>query len=91
MLRYLGHSQQEVSNALELNLRTLSRWDENKKSTPIGKLRSKALFGTDHIKAKRVRMFGSENNFKDWLTTPNYTLKRKKFHNFSKGQSVPYP
>jgi putative toxin-antitoxin system antitoxin component (TIGR02293 family) len=74
MFRYLGYSQQEVAEVLEVNPSTLSRWDKNEKSIPIGKLRSKTLFDIDHIIAKGVRIFGSEDNFKHWLNTPNYAL-----------------
>lgn len=74
MFRYLGYSQQEVAQVLEVNPSTLSRWDKNEKSTPIGKLRSKTLFDIDHIIAKGVRIFGSEDNFKNWLNTTNYAL-----------------
>ena len=76
MIKYLGYSQQEVANILEVDPSTLSRW--KKEDKPIGKLRSKTMYDIDHIITKGIRIFGSEENFKEWLYTTNYALGDKK-------------
>lgn len=76
MIHYLGYSQQEIADVLEVDPSTLSRW--KKEDKPIGKLRSKAMYDIDHIIAKGIRIFGSEATFKDWLNTTNYALGDKK-------------
>lgn len=76
MINYLGYSQQEIADVLEVDPSTLSRWKKDDK--PIGKLRSKAMYDIDHIIAKGIRIFGSEANFRDWLNTVNYALGDKK-------------
>jgi putative toxin-antitoxin system antitoxin component (TIGR02293 family) len=76
MIKYLGYSQQEVANVLEVDPSTLSRW--KKEDKPIGKLRSKTMYDIDHIITKGIRIFGSEENFKEWLHTTNYALGDKK-------------
>jgi len=76
MIKYLGYSQQEVANVLEVDPSTLSRW--KKEDKPIGKLRSKTMYDIDHIITKGIRIFGSEENFKEWLNTTNYALGDEK-------------
>ena len=71
---FLGYSQKEVAEALDLNASTLSRWKKNEQNEPLGKLRSKFVSDIDEVIAKGVKLFGSEENFKAWLNTPNYAL-----------------
>ncbi len=76
LLQFLDYTQQEIATILEVNPSTLSRW--KKEDKPIGKLRSKTMFDIDHIMAKGVRVFGTEENFKAWLDMANFALGDKK-------------
>lgn len=76
VMQFLGFNQQEMSNILEVNASTLSRWSKGDK--PIGKLRSKTIYDIDRVITKGIRIFGSENSFKQWLNTSNYALGDKK-------------
>jgi putative toxin-antitoxin system antitoxin component (TIGR02293 family) len=75
---YLGYSQKEVAEVLEVNASTLSRWNKNKKDNPMGKLQSKIVNQIDEIIAKGVALFGSQETFKQWLETPNFGLGGQK-------------
>lgn len=74
IFKFLGYSQKEVAEALDLNASTLSRWTKHDKDEPLGKLQSKFVSDIDEVIAKGVKLFGSEENFKNWLNTPNYSL-----------------
>lgn len=74
IFKFLGYSQKEVAEALDLNASTLSRWTKYDKDEPLGKLQSKFVSDIDAVIAKGVEFFGSEENFKNWLNTPNYSL-----------------
>ena len=76
IIQYLGYSQQELAEILEVNASTLSRWRKGDK--PIGKLRSKTIYDIDGVITKGIRIFGSESEFKQWLITSNYALGDKK-------------
>tara|TARA_R110001606_G_scaffold344511_1_gene493251 strand:+ start:33608 stop:34126 length:519 start_codon:yes stop_codon:yes gene_type:complete len=76
MVQYLGYSQQELSGVLEVDPSTLFRWDKGDKT--IGKMRSKAMYDIDHIIAKGVKVFGSERQLKEWLSTVNQALGNQK-------------
>ncbi len=76
MINYLGYSQQEMAEVLEVDPSTLSRW--KKDGNPLGKIRSKAMYDMDQIIAKGVRIFGSEDSFRSWLDTSNYALGDQK-------------
>lgn len=75
MVRYLGYSQQELAEVLEVDPSTLFRWKEDRS---IGKLRSKTMYEIDHIISRGVRLFGSESHLKEWLNTTNYALGDRK-------------
>lgn len=72
MLNFLGYNQKEVATFLEVDPGTISRWKKSKNM--IGQLRTKNLMDIDHIIAKGIRIFGSEENFSKWLYTANYAL-----------------
>lgn len=71
---FLGYSQKEVAEVLDLNASTLSRWKKQEKDEELGKLQSKFVSDIDEVIAKGVKLFGSETKFKNWLNTPNYSL-----------------
>ncbi len=73
---YLGFSQADIAEVLEVDPSTLFRWKkEDKKLT---KLLTKALMDMDKIIAKGIRIFGSEANFSTWLHTSNYAMGDQK-------------
>lgn len=73
---YLDFTQQDVSEMLEVDPSTLSRWrKEDKKLT---KLLSKNILEMDQVIAKGVRIFGSQELFGRWLQTENLTLGNQK-------------
>lgn len=74
MFNYLGYSQKEVAEVLEIDTSTISRWNKLQKDELLGKFQSKAIRHIDEIIAKGIKIFGSEENFKVWLNTPNYGL-----------------
>lgn len=78
VFQYLGYSQKEIAEVLDINASTLSRWKNrwknNKKEEPLGKLQSKVVLEIDEVIAKGVKFFGSEEKFKNWLNAPNYAL-----------------
>lgn len=72
MIAFLGYNQKESATFLEVNPGTISRWKKNKNK--IGRLRTKNVLDVDEIIAKGIRIFGSEEKFKEWLHTSNYAL-----------------
>lgn len=72
VLDFLGYNQKEAATFLEVDPGTISRWKRSK--TRIGQLRSKNLLDVDHIIAKGIRIFGSEESFREWLDTANHAL-----------------
>ncbi|MDQ3392987.1 MAG: DUF2384 domain-containing protein [Bacteroidota bacterium] len=74
VFNFLGYNQKEVADALDLNPSTLSRWKRNEKNETLGKLQSKFVSEIDEVIAKGVKLFGSEDNFKVWINSPNYAL-----------------
>lgn len=76
MVQYLGYSQQELADVLEVDPSTLFRWSKGDKT--IGKMRSKTMYDIDDVIAKGVKVFGSEGQLKEWLNTVNYALGNQK-------------
>ena len=72
VLGFLGYNQKEAATFLEVDPGTISRWKRSKNM--IGQLRSKNLMDVDQIIAKGIRIFGSEESFREWLNTSNYAL-----------------
>lgn len=72
VFHFLGYNQGDMADMLEVDPSTLSRW--KKRDMPVGKLRSRILIEMDHIIAKGVRIFGSEEAFQLWMQTTNYAL-----------------
>jgi putative toxin-antitoxin system antitoxin component (TIGR02293 family) len=69
---YLGYSQHEVAELMEVDPSTLSRWKKEDKI--LTRLLTKSIMGMDKIVFKGVRIFGSESLFSDWLHTSNVSL-----------------
>lgn len=74
MFDYLGYNQKEIAEVLDVNASTLSRWKNNQKEEPLGKLQSKVVLEIDEVIAKGVKFFGSEEKLKNWLNNSNYAL-----------------
>ena len=72
MIDFLGYNQQDLSVFLEVNTSTISRWKS--KNSPLGSLRTKNILAVDQVIAKGVRIFGSRDNFKEWLYAINDAL-----------------
>lgn len=72
LIEFLEFNQKESAEFLEVDPGTISRWNKNPKN--IGRLRSKNLLDIDELIAKGIRIFGSEDGFKEWLYTTNNAL-----------------
>lgn len=78
IFHYLGYSQKEVAEMLDISLGTLFRLEKNENEALLGKLQSKMMWDIDEVIAKGVNFFGSKENFKNWLNTPNHALGGKE-------------
>jgi putative toxin-antitoxin system antitoxin component (TIGR02293 family) len=76
IIDFLDYKQKDIAQFLDVNESTISRWKS--KDAEIGSLRTKTIIDIDEIIAKGVRIFGSEESFKDWLNTSNYALGDQK-------------
>ena len=73
---FLGFSQQDIAEMMEVDPSTLFRWKKEDKK--LNKLLTKAILDMDKLVAKGVRIFGSEENFSEWLHASNYSLGDQK-------------
>ncbi len=73
---YLGYTQQDIADVMEVDPSTLSRWKKEDKN--LTRLLSKNIKDMDKIIAKGIRIFGSEDQFRAWLHTPNHALGNQK-------------
>ncbi|MFC3416621.1 antitoxin Xre/MbcA/ParS toxin-binding domain-containing protein [Algoriphagus hitonicola] len=69
---YLGFTQQDISEMMEVDPSTLFRW--RKEDRKLSKATTKSLFDMDQIIALGVRIFGSEELFSEWLRSKNSSL-----------------
>ncbi|HEA28401.1 MAG TPA: DUF2384 domain-containing protein [Leeuwenhoekiella sp.] len=76
LISFLGYNQLELSQFLDVNPSTISRWKSQ--DSNLGSLRSKNIVEVDKIIAKGVRIFGSEIGFQEWLQTTNTALGDQK-------------
>lgn len=76
IIDFFEYKQKDVAQFLDVDSSTISRWKT--KGTDIGALRTKAILDVDEIIAKGVRVFGSEDSFKEWLNTTNHALGDQK-------------
>lgn len=73
---YLGYTQHDVADVMEVDPSTLSRWKKEDKT--LTRLLSKNIKDMDKIIAKGIRIFGSEDQFREWLHTTNHALGNQK-------------
>lgn len=73
---FLGYSQQDVAEVMEVDPSTLFRWKKEDKT--LTRLLTKTIKDMDRIVAKGVRIFGAEALFSAWLYSPNHALGLKK-------------
>ncbi len=76
MFDYLGFSQQDMAEMMEVDPSTLFRW--KKEDRKLSRLLTKTILDMDKVIAKGVRIFGSESHFQEWLQTRNYALGDQK-------------
>jgi len=73
---FLNYTQHDVSEALEVDPSTLSRWrKEDKKLT---KVLTKNILDIDQVIAKGVRIFGSKELLSKWLQAENPSLGNQR-------------
>ena len=70
IINFLGYSQKEAAEMLGVSCGTLYKWEKNEKEVLLGRLQSKLMWEIDEVIAKGVKLFGSEENLKNWLNTP---------------------
>lgn len=73
---FLGFNQQDVADMMEVDPSTLFRWKKEDKK--LNKLLTKAILDMDKLVAKGIRIFGSEEQFSEWLNTSNDALGDQK-------------
>ena len=72
LIDFFGFLQKDLADFLHIDSSTITRWKKNE--TAIGVLRSKIIFDVDKIIKNGVRIFGGEQDFREWLDLPNYAL-----------------
>lgn len=72
IIEFFGFHQKDLADFMHVDASTITRWKKNR--TEIGVLRSKNILDIDEIIAKGVRIFGGENQFRNWLDADNYAL-----------------
>ncbi|MDR7128428.1 putative toxin-antitoxin system antitoxin component (TIGR02293 family) [Algoriphagus sp. 4150] len=73
---FLDFTQQDVSEMLEVDPSTLSRW--RKEDRKLTKILTKSILEIDQVIAKGIRIFGSEELLSQWLHTENTSLDNQK-------------
>lgn len=73
---FLDFTQQDVSEMLEVDPSTLSRW--RKEDRKLSKILTKNILEMDQAIAKGIRIFGSEELLSQWLQTENLSLGNQK-------------
>lgn len=71
IVRYLNFKVPEIAKAAAVSPSTVSRW---KPETSIGIPGSSQFFKIDEVIRKGVNLFGGEEEFKNWLNSPNLAL-----------------
>ena len=71
LIGYLNFKVPDVAKAAAVSASTVTRW---KPGSSIGIAGSGQFFKIDEIVRKGVQLFGSEQEFKDWLNNPNMAL-----------------
>lgn len=73
---FLDFTQQDVSEMLEVDPSTLSRW--RKEDRKLTKMLTKSILEIDQVIAKGIRIFGTEELLSQWLHTQNTSLGDQK-------------
>ncbi|PZX58399.1 putative toxin-antitoxin system antitoxin component (TIGR02293 family) [Algoriphagus ratkowskyi] len=73
---FLEFTQQDVSEMLEVDPSTLSRW--RKEDRKLNKILTKNILEMDQVIAKGIRLFGTEELLSQWLHTENTSLGGQK-------------
>ncbi|TXE08046.1 antitoxin Xre/MbcA/ParS toxin-binding domain-containing protein [Algoriphagus aquimarinus] len=73
---FLDFTQQDVSEMLEVDPSTLSRW--RKEDRKLTKMLTKSILEMDQVIAKGIRIFGTEELLSQWLHTENTSLGDQK-------------
>lgn len=73
---FLDYTQQDISDMLEVDPSTLSRW--RKEDRKLNKILTKSILEMDQVIAKGIRIFGSEELLSQWLHTENTSLGGQK-------------
>jgi putative toxin-antitoxin system antitoxin component (TIGR02293 family) len=73
---FLDFTQQDVSEMLEVDPSTLSRW--RKEDRKLTKMLTKNILEMDQVIAKGIRIFGTEELLSQWLHTENTSLGDQK-------------
>ncbi|RAI95017.1 antitoxin Xre/MbcA/ParS toxin-binding domain-containing protein [Algoriphagus yeomjeoni] len=73
---FLDFTQQDVSDMLEVDPSTLSRW--RKEDKKLNKILTKSILDMDQVIAKGIRIFGSEELLSQWLQSENISLGDQK-------------
>lgn len=71
IVRYLNFKVPEIAKAAAVSPSTVSRWEPE---TSIGLPGSSQFFKIDEVIRKGVNLFGGEEEFKNWLNSPNIAL-----------------
>ncbi len=85
MLDFLDYSQAETATLLAVDPSTISRWKN--KNEFLDKFRSSSLFELDEIILEGIRIFGSEEIFREWLETNNTALGDQKPIDFIRSET----
>ncbi|MFD2825822.1 antitoxin Xre/MbcA/ParS toxin-binding domain-containing protein [Leeuwenhoekiella polynyae] len=72
VLDFLEFNQEESAHFLDVNPSTISRWKSG--NGTLSKLSSKMVYDVNEVIKKGIGIFGDEQNFLNWLETPNYAL-----------------
>ncbi|WPR74856.1 antitoxin Xre/MbcA/ParS toxin-binding domain-containing protein [Algoriphagus sp. NG3] len=73
---FLDFTQQDVSEMMEVDPSTLSRW--RKEDRKLTKMLTKNILEMDQVIAKGIRIFGSEELLSQWLHTENASIGNQK-------------
>lgn len=76
LFSYLNFTQQDVSEMLEVDPSTLSRW--RKEDRKLTKMLTKSILEMDQVIAKGIRIFGTEELLSQWLHASNSSLGGQK-------------
>ena len=72
VLDFLEFNQEESAYFLDVNPSTISRWKSN--NGKLSKLSSKMVYNVNELIKKGIAIFGTEQQFLDWLMAPNHAL-----------------